>query len=563
MSEQNKNPENEPIDLSELAGLQFSTAWTPSSNVSKFESSPRGEGGRPFKKREFSPKNRGEDRREGRRPDKKRRFEKSEGAKDGAKGKKFFKQRPAKKAPFNFTMEVLFYPEDAPFAKLSEVMKRLKRTYQLFDIAELVLEKQERFVILAKNLPGEDGAVKPLYCAQPANIPFETEAEAEKFALDYWLGELTETASVECEAPKGAFQVVNRCALSQDLLGAPNWHKYSEYVREYHASKYPNMPYEKFLSTIETVRDEALVNAWLEQMKTRQVYKLKDSETTFETRDAALAHIKEQKGEELVKVYEQVRMHGADIQKLPYSSRIRKNLEAAWAKQKQFPIVTANNIRGRLRRAGFTIYKRGSKGFAFVCAVKRKFLFEGESLSETPQKIFDFITEKQPVKAGALPYIYLGLPVPADVSNPAPLAEEHKKESEGGEVSGPLPSCAAELNEEDSAKVKEVSNELLWLISEGYVVEYADSSLQANLRLPKPKDKTKVSQSDIESVSLGAADEPIIPQKFDSPAESECEPAASEESVAEEPDSGPAEADQAAEPAAEGDKPEESPEENK
>ena len=513
MSEENTN---QPIDLSELANLQFSTAWSPSTNYSGFEDRKPARGG--FKKRgEFDAKKRDFKR------EKSSKFESEErkGRKfnsDKKSDKKFDRRdnkKPAKKAPFVFSMEVLFYPEDAPFAKLADVMKHLKRTYQLFDIAELVLEKPERFIILAKNLPLEDGTVKPLYCAQPANIPFEDEESAKKFALECWLNEMFEQVEVEAEAPKGSFQVVNRCSISGDLLGAPNWHKYGEYVREYHAQKFAKMPYEKFLASVETVRDEALVAQWLEQMKKRLVYKLKDSETTFETREAAMNYIAEQKSGELVKSYEQVRMHGSDIAKLPFGSRIRRNLEAAWAKQKHFPIVTANNLRGRLRRGGFTIYKRGSKGFAFVCAVKRKFLLVGDSLSDTPQKIYDFLMENQGVKASALPYLYLGLQAPQDVSKAATLAEEHKKEAEGGAVSDPVSIVEnAEISAEDFAKIKEVSNDLLWLISEGYVVEYADGALQANPRLPRPKDKgAKTIASDAESIVLGVEDEPIVSPK--------------------------------------------------
>ena len=507
---------NKPIDLSELANLQFSTAWSPSTNYSGFEDRKPARGG--FKKRgEFDAKKRDFKR------EKSSKFESEErkGRKfnsDKKSDKKFDRRdnkKPAKKAPFVFSMEVLFYPEDAPFAKLADVMKHLKRTYQLFDIAELVLEKPERFIILAKNLPLEDGTVKPLYCAQPANIPFEDEESAKKFALECRLNEMFEQVEVEAEAPKGSFQVVNRCSISGDLLGAPNWHKYGEYVREYHAQKFAKMPYEKFLASVETVRDEALVAQWLEQMKKRLVYKLKDSETTFETREAAMNYIAEQKSGELVKSYEQVRMHGSDIAKLPFGSRIRRNLEAAWSKQKHFPIVTANNLRGRLRRGGFTIYKRGSKGFAFVCAVKRKFLLVGDSLSDTPQKIYDFLMENQGVKASALPYLYLGLQAPQDVSKAATLAEEHKKEAEGGAVSAPVSIVEnAEISAEDFAKIKEVSNDLLWLISEGYVVEYADGALQANPRLPRPKDKgAKTIASDAESIVLGVEDEPIVSPK--------------------------------------------------
>ncbi len=536
MSEE-KDKSKKIVDLSELQNLQLNTAWSPTTNYSKFEPrerndfrkggdfkrKPRTEGEEfkkrgEFKKREFKKRDGDSAERPAREP---RKF-------DGKPGERKAGGRPQKgdfkrkaPAPFDFSMEVLFYPEDAPFAKLADVMKHLKRTYQLFDIAELVIEKAERFIVLAKNLPSEDGTVKPLYCAQPSNLPFEDEAEAKKAALDYWFTQLFETKEEDAEAPKGNFQVVNKTNLNGALLGAPNWHKYAESVREYHAKNFANMPFEKFSASIESVRDEASVTAWLEQMKKREVYKLKEGEETFENKDTANAYILEQKGAELVKTYEQVRMHGSDIALLPFGSRIRRNLEAAWAKQKRFPIVTANNLRGRLRRAGFTIYKRGSKGFAFVCAVKRKFLFEDESLSDNPQKILDYIVANQGVKASKLPYLYLGLEAPKQEDKSANLADEQKKQDKGEEVSAPIVvEPAAEITAENLKALKEVSNELLWLISEGYVVEYADSSLQANPRLPRPKDKTaKMTASDTESIALGVEDEPIVAKRDEEVAE--------------------------------------------
>lgn len=95
------------------------------------------------------------------------------------------------------------------------------------------------------------------------------------------------------------------------------------------------------------------------------------------------------------------------------------------------------------------------------------------------------------------------------------MAEEHKKEAEGGAVSAPVSIVEnAEISAEDFAKIKEVSNDLLWLISEGYVVEYADGALQANPRLPRPKDKgAKTIASDAESIVLGVEDEPIVSPK--------------------------------------------------
>jgi len=562
MSEnKDKSPQEKIVDLSQLADLQFATAWSPTSTSSekRFGAKSFGEGRDSFSPRDKKPRR--FENRDGREGGK--RFESRDGAKtaapreggkrfdrpkpagapapDGAKpaeGRRFEKsgERPArfdkngprrgfdsrKPMPFKFTMDVLFYPEDAPFAKLSSVIKRLKRTYQLFDIAELILEKPERFIVVAKNLPGEDGKTKPLYCAQPLNLPFEDEASAKKFAIDYYLNELFTKEKIEAEAPKGNFQVVNKCSITGDILGAPNWHRYNEFLREYHHEKFANMPFEKFTASIESSRDEAEISAWLESMKTREVYKLKEPKEgdpeIFETRENAANYVSRKFADALVKEYETVRLRGANVSLLP-NGPIRRNMEEMLRSQRRFPIVTANNLRGRLRRTGFTIYKRGSKSFAFVSAVKRKFLFEGETLSELPQKIFDFIAAKPGVNGSALPYLFNSLEAPKVIEKPKSLAEEHKTEVEAAEAAAAEAAAAAPAatyTAEDLEKVRAVSSELRWLVSEGYVVEYADASLQSNPYMPRPKDKkakdAHASEDGEEPVIPG--DEPILQDKL-------------------------------------------------
>ena len=535
MSDENTKQENgnaqNPIDLSSLSNLEFKTAWTPASMPGERAPRPRdaffnkrGDRGdandrRPQNKPDFRPKGGGKPRSN---------FRAENGGEENFRGNSQRRNRdknnsrggknfPAhrKHVPFSPTMEVLFYPDDAPFEKLSAIMKASKRTYQLFDIAQLILEKPERFVILAKNLPMPTGETKPLYCAQPFNLPFDEEQDAKRAAIEYFVGELFTRETIEAEAPKGNFQVVNKSSITGDLLGAPNWHKYGEYLREYHAEKCPDTPFEKFSSSVESVRDPEQIAAWIESMKTRTVYKLKNpaegEDGIFDTREAASNYIAHKMAEQLVKTYEQVRFRGANLSLLPHG-RIRRNIEEACRKQRRFPIVTANNLRGRLRRAGFSVYKRGSKGFAFVSVIKRKFLFEGETLADLPQKIFDFILANPAVPARDLPYKMLDLTPPQQQRKEKTLAEENR---DGAMDSSTPPDASQDdgLDESQKARMAEIWSELTWLISEGYVVEYADGTLQANPFLPKPKEKVSDSKlPDGEHGDLGAADEPVISQ---------------------------------------------------
>ena len=580
---QSRPAEEDSVDLSSLENLQFKTAWTPSSSSEdgkflkrSFEprrkpfgaGKPRGDtpSDGDFPRREKPRGNFKDSRRQrfgeggqrrGKAPQDKRSFDGGRPARKGRDGK--FEKRAY--VPFKFTMDVLFYPEDAAFAKLSSVMKRLKRTYQLFDIANLILEKPERFIVVAKNLPDADGKISPLYCAQPLNLPFDNEESARRFAIDRYVSELFVKESVDVEPPKGNFQVVNICSLGGEILGAPNWHRYGEFLKEFHSEKYPHVSYERFLASIESSRDADKIAGWLESMKKREVYKLKEpaegeGESVFETREAAANYVSVKFADNLVKVYETVRMRGTNIALLP-NGLIKRNMEEMLRNQRRFPIVTANNLRGRLRRSGFAIYKRGSKSYAFVSAVKRKFLFEGETFSEQPQKVFDFITANPGVSAFSLPYLFLGLEAPEIKQKAKSLAEEHNNvsqqeadaaqepkpegatlpedESNGaaeGQASADAPALeqsadtaadaevqGAELVPENASgkyspeqleKIKDVSRELLWLVSEGYVVEYADATLQANPYMPRPKAASKDGKAEANAAAESQNDDGAV-----------------------------------------------------
>ncbi len=71
--------------------------------------------------------------------------------------------------------------------------------------------------------------------------------------------------------------------------------------------------------------------------------------------------------------------------------------------QRRFPLDTANGLRGRLRRESFTIFKKGSKGISYVCAVKRKFRIPGQVFAESIGTLIAFIEAHPMVRASELP----------------------------------------------------------------------------------------------------------------------------------------------------------------
>lgn len=311
--------------------------------------------------------------------------------------------------PFEPVVDVLFYPEDTPFKALSHAMRSSCRTYELFEIARLILDKPDRHVIVVK--PREDGkGITQLYQSVPDGLPFGSEEEAFAHVLSTHIERFFEVSEEACEPPKGNFPSISRCGITGKLLGPPNYHLYQQFLLEHHTRELPNMPFERFQARIESVKDEAVVAQWLEQMSTQTRYKLKQpqegEQEIFESIEAVKLFLKARHQNEVVRKVSQARIPGTQVESLPQGA-IRKSLLAALAHQKRFPLESANNLRGRLRRLKFTIYKR--KGVSFVCAVKRNFRDEATRFSESVQALVAFIETNPNIQVGQLPERYLGI----------------------------------------------------------------------------------------------------------------------------------------------------------
>jgi hypothetical protein len=164
---------------------------------------------------------------------------------------------------------------------------------------------------------------------------------------------------------------------------------------------------------------------------------------------------------------------------------VRRAVEGALERQRRFPLDTANALRGRLRREHFTIFKKGSKGVSYVCAVKRKFRVPGQTFADSIGALIAFIEANPMVRASELSSKFLGI---ANVPAAKPVAEattppaaESTPVSEGAAVSA-VPAEArpeAVLTLEDRAKLSRLQGDLMWLVREGYVTEFIDGRLFA------------------------------------------------------------------------------------
>jgi hypothetical protein len=426
------------------------------------------------------------------------------------------------------------YPEDTGFAAIVKAVRASCRTFQLFEITKAVLEKNDRFVVVIQRArpPTPEGTPAekpvPLYMSLPDHLPFDSEEAAVQHALGNNLAAFFEMSEVEVDPPKGSYPIINKCGITGELLGPPNYHRYQQILQQHYAAKIKGMSFDRFRESVVSVREPEVAAAWLEKMKkiTRYTWKPPVARTTttttppmpvaatadapaaeapaapvdtapapeaaapaapavadspapapeapapitFDSIEDARLHLLTHARDKVVRALDNVRFHGKNIEKLP-PGEIRRAIEGHIERQRRFPLDTANALRGRLRRESFTIFKKGSRGVSYVCAVKRRFRVPGQVFSDSISALIDFIEKHPMVHVKDLPKHYLGLDIAA-LQAAAPAAPVPE---------GTTPSQApfAVLSPEQAEKLRKMSNDLRWLVMEGYVTEFSDSKLFA------------------------------------------------------------------------------------
>ena len=465
--------------------------------------------------------------------------------------------RSAAPAYFEPTIKVDLYPQDEAFEALINRLRSSARTYQLFDIAHLLLEKPDRYIVVVSPKPVKGNEPAPLYYSVPGHLPFETEEDAINHVMANYLDQFFEIEEIEVEPPKGNFQMVNRCTITSELLGPPNYHRYQEFLQLHYTARITGMSFEQFTARVESSKEQEHIDAWLESMKKGARYTVKDHQEdeseSLETLEAVRHFLLQHRKDKVVGSGESVRFAGRDIERLPKGD-IRRSVEAYVESQKHFPLDSANNIRGRLRRHKFAVYKKGSKGVSFVCAVKRKFRDSKTIFTESISDLIDFIEKHPEIPASKLPNEYVGIDTEkqkpealkmteaeveaaakakAEVAEAVAIAAAAADSSEGqtaeaaeeaSEAEEATPTITkdatasteaqpkVELSEEDQKKLRQLMLDLRWLITEGYVTEYGDGRLFAPPPMPdaKPKEPkaTKV-ESGIEADPEAEAKEEV------------------------------------------------------
>ena len=347
--------------------------------------------------------------------------------------------------PFRPVVEVAFFPDDKKFELLGGAMKKNAMTYALFDVAKLILDKEDRLSVVIRPLDAEHNPTATLSVSIPDGVPFLTEGEAIQHVMSRHLDKFFDVVEVEVEAPKGAFQMVARCKQTGIILGSPTHHDYQKALRQHHSRHCPNSSFDRFKAGLEMVREQEQIDAWLKAMSRRSEYVPKNRQEgepeRLENLDAARGFLQAFRKDLVVKSHPWVRFAGCLLESMP-AGPLRDSVGFFLQNQREFPLDTANGIRGRLRKEGFHLYKKGSKGITYVCGVRRRCRDPKQTFSDSMQKILDALDKE---------------------------AGQQTKELV-------LALTGAEATDEVKARV---AADLQFLINEGYVAKLSDSRLFA------------------------------------------------------------------------------------
>jgi hypothetical protein len=473
------------LDLENL----FQPAWTQAKTESnRFEKFTGNEGLKPERRfndkpgerrgpRRDGPGGGGGDRRGGDRP-------RSGGSKFGGRGnfdrrddRRDDRREPAAAPAPLPDLSVAFLPDEKGVEQLARQIKITGRAYPLFQIAQLVLQKPERYAVQLGVKKKADGTVaQGLFVCALDDSPWLSEDEAVAHVLKNHFATFYQAERTATEPPKGTYTFVAQCGMSGVILGPPNYHDYQNQLRKLHAERFSRMPFDVFKSRVKIVKDEAVVKKWIEEQSFKTEYNCLNVAEPLKlaSMEEVEKHFRATHKDSIIKPVESLIVAGVPSRSLR-SSGLQRLVRKEWEDQKHFPLPVATKLSQQFASYGLQFFKK-DKTVTHVSVARPAYLdLETTPVSENIRRIVEYINANAKCNRKKL--------LEALAPTPKPTVIEVKPE--GGAVTpaeaGPTPEQTA------------VVSDLHWLVHQGHVLEFADGRLETAKkpapRPPKPEKK--------------------------------------------------------------------------
>ncbi|MGH7976422.1 MAG: hypothetical protein ACREDS_00025 [Limisphaerales bacterium] len=370
---------------------------------------------------------------------------------------------------------VTFVPGENGVESLARQIKMTGRAYPLFQIAQLVLDKPERYSVQLAVKKKVDGAIaQQLFVCALDDSPWLSEDEAVAHILKNHFATFYQAERTATEPPKGVYTFVAQCGMSGAILGPPNYHDYQNQLRKLHAERFSRMPFDAFKARVKIVKDEAVVKKWVEDQsfKTEFVCLNVPEPLKLPTMEEVEKHFRATHKDTIIKSVEMHTVAGVPSRSLR-NRELQQLVRAEWEQQKYFPLQIATKLSQQFASHGLQFFKV-NKTIVHVSVARPQFLdLETTPVSENIKRIVEFINANPKCSRRKL----------IESLAPSPTTIEIKPEEQK----------SAEPTPEQTAIIAD----LHWLIHQGHVLEFADGRLETAKRpLPKPpKPEKKIAEA--------------------------------------------------------------------
>jgi hypothetical protein len=386
-------------------------------------------------------------------------------------------------------------PEAKGVESLARQIRLTGRAYPVFEIAQLILRKPERYEVRFETVKKGDQVAQQLWLCNLDDTLWLSEADAVGHVLHRHFDTFYQTEKTPTNPPKGTYTFVAQCGLSGVILGPPNFHDYQTKLLRLHAARFSRMPFEAYKAKVRIVRDEATVKKWIEDQsfKTEYVTLNVPEPIRLATTEEVERHFREVHLTNIIQVVEKWSLLGPAAQNLP-SLPLRQLVRRYWEDQRRFPLRVVGVLSQQLASHGLQFFKV-NKTVTHVAVARPHYLdVELTPVSDGIRRIVDFInghagcTRRQLVEALA------PAPPPAPIPvAPAATESETVAASDGTVTEGAAPSApavpgvsAADAPPPPTPEQTAVTSDLHWLIHQGHVIEFANGRLET-AKKPKPK----------------------------------------------------------------------------
>jgi len=395
---------------------------------------------------------------------------------------------------------VAFLPDERGVESLARQIKMTGRAFPLFQIAQIVLAKPERYSVQLAVKKNPDGTIKqPLFICALDDTPWLSEDDAVAHVLGKHFATFYQAERTAIEPPKGKYTFVAQCGMSGVILGPPNYHDYQNQLRKLHTERFSRMPFEVFKARIKIVRDEEVVKKWIEEQSFRTEYTCLNVPEPLKlpSREEVEKHFRATHKDAIIKSAETPTINGVLSRNLR-CRELQRLVRIDWERQKYFPLQLATHLSRQFAAHGLQFFKV-NRTYTHVSVARPQFLdLETTPVSEGVKRIIAYVnghpkcTRRQLIETLAPTPAVIRIktetpPVVAQASPPVRPEETHGQDARATTEAAlpvkPAQPTAPEPTPEQTA----VISDLHWLVHQGHVIEFADGRMDtAKKPLPRP-----------------------------------------------------------------------------